>query len=1277
VYAFRRLNLRLRLVFLVLLAVLPGVVLTFYTGEQGRRYARIEAFEQARRLALLFSSNGRAIMEGGRRVLMAMAQSPSLASMDGSCRNYFQNITKENPEFADIIAADFDGRVFCSAAREVQNASVSDQEWFRRAVTRKAFTIGEPLATRPSGRKGMVLAYPMYNGAGQTTITAVYLDMDWLTKLTDSLPLPPGTTVSVVDRRGTFLTRYPETGDWADKSIPQAANILTSLLEKGEDAVETVGIDDIPRLYAFAPLISEPGNEFFVRIGIPAAAAYAESEKFMIRNLVMLGLVAALIILATHSLGNTFILKPVNVLLRATRRLASGDMSFRTGVRAGQSELSQLASSFDNMADNLERSLKNITEAEAKYRGLFENAVEGIFRTTPDGRFQDANPAMARMFGYGSSRELIGSVGDLATDVYVNPGDRKAVLDRLLLSGVVHDCAVEMRRRDGSTMWISIDAQCLRDESGKIVAYEGFAVDISERKRLEKKLIRAKEEAEEANRAKTDFLARMSHGIRTPMTSIIGLTQIVLQTRLREEQRDYLDTVLETAESLHTLMNDMLDLSKLEARALEIESTDFCLHRVIGATLNTLRVQIRGKDLNLDLHMDEAVPRYGKGDPWRLRQVIMNLVGNAIRFTDRGHIRLRVGILPAQMRHRLRRHDGAPLLFAVEDTGPGITPEKLHSIFDVFPKARGAFRDPLAGPNLGLPICRELVGMMGGEIWAEGRPGLGSTFFFTICLPPGDPARAIPLSRVLAPSRETSEPLRILVVEDNKENSRLATAYLSKSGYFAIAAANGQEALDTLRSGVFDVVFMDLEMPAMDGLEATKAIRQGLAGGYNRDIPVVALTAHVLPENREACFQAGMSDFLSKPVDFDEVIDLLSKLVPRRSPPAPDDEGAAPVRRSQAGTDQAESRRPRVLVIDDVGMHRGILGHMLQEAGFEPVAASGAQEGLRMLAQGADLLLVDASMRDKAGFDLTARVRAMPEHAGLPIIMTTNPSDPDERVRAFMAGVDDCLLKPVNPLELRVRAASLLKMRDALSKARFTQANLEVLVRKRTEDLDKALENLTDLHQYATEANRETILCLSAAAEYKDEETAKHLKRMSEYCGLLASRIGLPSRDVELIRLASPMHDVGKIGIPDSILLKPGKLDPGEWEIMRKHPLFGAKILESSTSPVLQSARVIALSHHERWDGRGYPYAVKGKDIPLFGRICAVADVFDALTSNRPYKKAFSAQEAFRIMAHEEDGHFDREILQALLDNKEEFVEIMLRLSDGPALRQPQGPSGG
>jgi PAS domain S-box-containing protein len=1252
-----------------MLAVLPGILLTIYTGEKGRGYARIEAFEQARRLALLYSSNGRAIMEGGRQVLLAMAQYPSLKIQDGSCRNYFQSISKENPEFSNIIAVDREGRVFCSAARDVQNVSVSDQEWFQRTLARRDFTIGEPMASRISGRDGMVLAYPIQSGSSLAAVAAVYLDMGWLKRLTESLPLPEGTTVSVVDRQGTFLTRFPDNGDWADKSIPKAATVLASLLEKGQDAVETSGMDEIPRLYAFASLISEPGNEFFVRIGIPADSAYAESNKFMLRNLVMLGSVALLILLVTHFLGEAFVLKPVRVLLKATKRLASGDMSFRANVAPGGSELSQLAHSFDHMADSLERSMKEIAQAEAKYRGLFENAVEGIFRTTPEGHFLDANPAMARMFAYDTPQEMISQVKDLATDVYVKSRDRKAILDHLGLWGVVHDFAVEVRRQDGSVIWISIDAQCKKDQAGNVLAYEGFAVDITERKRLEEKLLLAKEEAEKANRAKSDFLTRMSHGIRTPMNSILGLTQITLQTKLKEEQRDYLDTVLEAGESLLKLVEDILDISKIEAKALAVESTDFCLPRVISTTLNTLRVQARNKGLDIGLTIDKGVPRYGKGDPGRLRQVIVNLVGNAIKFTDRGFVRLRVSTLPQEMRHRLLSHDGTPVLFAIQDTGPGISPDKLESVFEPFSKDTGLSLGPMAGPGLGLPICRELVAMMGGEIWMESEPGLGSTFYFTICLPPGDPVRAIKPPRTHVAARESAEPLRILVVEDNRVNSKLTSTYLRKMGHFSVEAANGQEALDLLGRNTFDVVLMDLKMPEMDGLEATKAIKAGRAGEHNRDIPVVALTAHALNEIRETCLKAGMSDFLTKPVNYDDIADLLSRFRSRR-PNKKHQDQAEPGQAETVASNvdwpaqKTASEHQRVLIVDDVTAHREKLKDLLSGIGFDAVGAATGPEALDMLPRGFDLLLVETSMPGMDGFAFTAKVREMPVHAGLPIIMVTNPSDPGERDRAFQAGADDFLVKPVNPTEVRVRFTSLLKTREVLSRAKFTQANLEDLVRKRTEDLGKALENLTDLHQFAVEANRETILCLSAAAEFKDEETAKHLKRMSEYCGLLAQKIGLAPQDAELIRLASPMHDVGKIGIPDSILFKPGKLDPEEWEVMRKHPLYGAKILESSTSPIIQSARVIALSHHERWDGRGYPYGLKEKDIPLFGRICAVADVFDALTSNRPYKKAFTAEDSFRIMEEQEDGHFDPLLLQTFLDHRQEFVEIMHRLSD-------------
>ncbi len=356
----------------------------------------------------------------------------------------------------------------------------------------------------------------------------------------------------------------------------------------------------------------------------------------------------------------------------------------------------------------------------------------------------------------------------------------------------------------------------------------------------------------------------------------------------------------------------------------------------------------------------------------------------------------------------------------------------------------------------------------------------------------------------------------------------------------------------------------------------------------------------------------------------------------------------------------------RVLVVDDESVNLRVMSRFLQELGCQCVTADGGASALDLLDPSFHLVLLDVLMPGMDGFETVRRIRARHDLAGLPVIMVTALAGREERLSAVQAGANDFIAKPIDRTEPRVRMDSLLRMKHSQDELKNYQARLEEMVSVRTEALRLAVDNLRQMQNSLQSSHLETILRLASAAEYKDENTAGHIKRMSEYSALLAAKAGLAPGMVDLVRQASPMHDVGKMGVPDSILLKPGKLTPEEWVVMKRHTVYGQNILKDSDSELLQVAEVIAVSHHERFDGTGYPNGLSGEDIPLFGRICAVTDVFDALTSYRPYKPPFSNDEALAVMRASQTGgtHFDPELFALFLDNVPEFLDIQKQFQD-------------
>jgi len=581
-------------------------------------------------------------------------------------------------------------------------------------------------------------------------------------------------------------------------------------------------------------------------------------------------------------------------LLWANRSLARPVAEIVTALEKGLPPRYRGIAEFEAVSDGVQRMMADLERTMEDLREM-EDVVERspvvvlLWRNAP-GRPVEYVSANVRKFGYFAEELTSGAV---RFSQLVHPDDAMRVAEHMrdweADRGEESSLEYRIQTKSGETRWVDGRTWMRRGAEGRITHFQGLIIDITERKRMEVEFLAAKEAAEEASRAKSEFLANMSHEIRTPMNAILGMTQLTLETSLSPEQREYLEAVDSAAESLLSIINDILDYSKIEARMVRLESIRFDLRKLTHNVLANMRVQARRRGLELTSEVDSEVPEVVVGDPGRLRQVIVNLLGNALKFTETGGVRLCVDAL-ARGQHEgwlepPRTREGQPgmrLLFTVSDTGIGIREEQQRTIFDSFTQADGSITRKYGGTGLGLAICKAYVNLMGGTLSLSSARHEGSDFAFTVLFgtethpaaqtgdgEAGDKARGLPRD------------LKVLVAEDNEANRKTILYMLNRLGLEPVCTEDGEEALDALSREPFDLVLMDIQMPGTDGLEATRRIRSG-HNGIDPRVRVVAMTAHAMEGDRERFLAQGMDDYLAKPLRKRDLIRVLREAAARR-----------------------------------------------------------------------------------------------------------------------------------------------------------------------------------------------------------------------------------------------------------------------------------------------------------------------------------------------------------------------------------------------------------
>ena len=670
-----------------------------------------------------------------------------------------------------------------------------------------------------------------------------------------------------------------------------------------------------------------------------------------------------------------------------------------TPVRSKQGEITHFVAVKQDITERL-RAEQELAYRLAFQRALLETIPYPMFVKDARGRFISCNKAYEREFG--TTSDFLKGKTVLELD-YLPEAERAKFHEEDL--AVIHQASrrsyeLPIQYADGRThiTLYSVDGFKLADGSeGGLI---GLLVDISDQKRIAEELREAKAKAEEATQMKSMFLANMSHEIRTPMNAIIGLSHLALRTQLNPKQRDYVSKVHNAGTSLLAVINDILDFSKIEAGKLDLETTDFKLDEVISSVTTLTAQKAHEKGLEFLAHVAPNIPEHLSGDPLRLGQVLTNFVNNSVKFTEKGEIRLDIELLE-------RTGEKAQLKFSVRDTGIGMTKEQAAKLFQPFTQADMSTTRKHGGTGLGLTICRRLVELMGGRIWLESEPGVGSAFYFTVWLGIGSATG----TGKIVPERLAR--LRVLVVDDNPAAREILQEPLSTIATRVDTVATGKEAIAAIQqhdaTDPYDIVFMDWRMPGMDGLQASRHIKSDET--LKHAPHVVLVTAFGREEVREEAERLQLDGFLVKPVTKSMIVDTLVNVFAQEG-----EEGGPVVEGHQA----ERLRGARILLAEDNDINQQIAIELLEGAGATVKAASNGRVAVEILSQGAqpppfDAVLMDLQMPEMDGYQATAKLRADPRFAKLPIIAMTAHATIEERQRCLAAGMSDHIAKPIDP----------------------------------------------------------------------------------------------------------------------------------------------------------------------------------------------------------------------------------------------------------------------
>lgn len=917
-----------------------------------------------------------------------------------------QKVSNLYKVFEDITLLNTKGVVLASTTYDYRG-DWRKKEWFLKAKGGEVVISPVHAVLRPF-RLVLVTTAPVRGKDGSVIgVLAGRINMERVWEITDRVKVGKTGIVFVTDRQGNFIAS-PHKDELLYKVEPEG--LREHLLKDETGIIHHTAEKNKEKIYYYSVLNGYQeykGQGWRIVITQDSSDAYALINT-MQRQLIITAVAGLILIIAFADLLSQNIVRPIKALAEGSERIAQGDLNSSIVVRT-KDEIGDLGNAFNKMAEDLRKTMVSIDvlrESEMRFQDIASNSGDWIWEIDAEGRYTYASPVVEKILGYRPD-EVIGryfydffhsdergELGEAAFEVF-SPKKR------------FREFINQKVTKDGRAVILETNGIPVVGKDGILRGYRGSDRDITERKRREEELRHAKEQAEAASRAKSEFLANMSHEIRTPLNGVMGMTELLLETDLDKEQRDYVETVYSSADTLLAVMNDILDFSKIEAGKFDFEVLDFNIRATIEDVIELMAIKAQQKGLELASLIKSRVPAWLRGDPTRLRQVIINLVSNAIKFTHQGEVILSVGLDKETDTH-------ATLCFKVTDTGIGVSKRDRNKLFRSFSQVDASTTRKYGGTGLGLAISKQLVELMGGEMGMESEEGKGSTFWFTIVLEKqtlADEVQPIPYAEIKG--------LRVLIVDDNEKSRTILSHYLGAWGCISSEAHDGQRALEMLRSvantpRAFSMALIDFQMPGMDGWELGHTIK---GDDHLKSTQLILLTSVGRPGDAAQMRQAGFSGYLTKPVKQTRLFDCMAMVMGISRLPAARKRTKLVTRHTIS---EEKRKKIRILLAEDNIVNQKLVVRMLEKGGYAcDIAANGREAVEAVLKDLYNLILMDCQMPEMSGFDATAEIRKTEKGTRhTPIVAMTAHAMKGDREKCLNAGMDDYLSKPIKKDEL-------------------------------------------------------------------------------------------------------------------------------------------------------------------------------------------------------------------------------------------------------------------